>query len=100
MAQPTPQQLTEIDSRLGALLQAITSHPNWAGQSNPTLYNLWDFVSRSKYLLSEYDNVKAGRAVEHPEQFKRGAGMLLPPLLSPLPSQNRNPELKLNLDLS
>merc|ERR1712093_949598 len=59
MAQPTPQQFTEIDSRLGALLQAITSHPNWAGQSNPTLYNLWDFVSRSKYLLSEYDNGEA-----------------------------------------
>ncbi|PVH87766.1 hypothetical protein DL98DRAFT_649374 [Cadophora sp. DSE1049] len=74
MAQPTSQQLAEIDSRLDTLIQAITSHPLWAGESNQALYHLWDFVSRSKYLLSEYDNIKAGRGVEHPEQFKRGAG--------------------------
>jgi hypothetical protein len=38
---------------------------------------IWDFASRSAYMLSEYDNVKNGRPVLHPEQFKAGAGGFL-----------------------
>lgn len=29
---------------------------------------------RSKYMLSEYENVKDGKAVQHPSQFSGGAG--------------------------
>lgn len=29
---------------------------------------------RSLYMLSEYDNIKAGRPLQHPEQFQGGAG--------------------------
>jgi hypothetical protein len=32
---------------------------------------------RSMYMLSEYDNVKAGRPVQHPNQFQQGAGRLI-----------------------
>ena len=30
---------------------------------------------RSLYMLSEYENVKAGRPVEHPNQFQQGPGI-------------------------
>jgi hypothetical protein len=52
------------------------AHPQWRDppNQNPTLYHVWDFVMRSLYMLSEYDNIKAGRPLEHPEQFQGGAG--------------------------
>jgi hypothetical protein len=42
------------------------------GQPNPLL--CLDFVMRSKYMLSEYDNIKAGRPLQHPTQFRSGVG--------------------------
>ncbi|KAK3301616.1 uncharacterized protein B0T15DRAFT_317537 [Chaetomium strumarium] len=37
---------------------------------HPTLHHIWDFAMRSKYILSELDNIEGGFAVEHPEQIK------------------------------
>ena len=32
---------------------------------------------RSLYMLSEYDNIKAERPMQHPEQFQGGAGTFI-----------------------
>ncbi|CZR68686.1 uncharacterized protein PAC_18585 [Phialocephala subalpina] len=76
MSQPTTQQREAVALRLEDLIDAITEHPQWRPQPNPnpTLYHVWDFVMRSKYMLSEYDNIKAGRPIQRPEQFRDGAG--------------------------
>ncbi|KAF8859166.1 hypothetical protein BDZ45DRAFT_742618 [Acephala macrosclerotiorum] len=54
---------------------AITGHPQWRPEPNPnpTLSHIWDFVMRSKYMPSEYDNIKAWRPTQRPEQFRDGA---------------------------
>jgi hypothetical protein len=58
------------------LNSAITAHPEWRAPPNPqpTLFYLWDFVSRSKYMLSEYETIKSGRAVEKPQNFTGSVG--------------------------
>jgi hypothetical protein len=55
---------------------AIVEHPLFKPPpfQHPTLYFTWDFVMRSKYMLSEYDNIRAGRPLQHPQQFQGGAG--------------------------
>lgn len=57
--------------RASKLIQpgAILQHPQLS-PTNPTIFNFWDFVKRSQYMLSEYDNIKAGRLVEHPNNSK------------------------------
>jgi hypothetical protein len=54
------------------------AHPEWKAppDTQPTLYYLWDFVMRSTYMLSEYENIKAGRPLEHPRQFTGTVGKL------------------------
>jgi hypothetical protein len=41
---------------------------------HPTLYNTWDFSMRTHYILSELDNILAGRPIQHPEQVPDYAG--------------------------
>ncbi|KAK3374881.1 hypothetical protein B0H63DRAFT_526177 [Podospora didyma] len=43
--------------------------PSGEFQANPTLKYTWAFVLRTKYTLSELDNIAAGRAVQYPEQI-------------------------------
>jgi len=73
---PIDQERHDVDVRLEDLLDAITQHPQWKNPPNqhPTLYHVWDFVMRSKYMLSEYENIKAGRPIQHPNQFPSGVG--------------------------
>ncbi|KUJ07879.1 uncharacterized protein LY89DRAFT_630932 [Mollisia scopiformis] len=74
--QPTSQQREEVALRLEDLIDALIEHPLWRSppNQNPTLFFTWDFVMRSKYMLSEYDSILAGRAVQFPSQFQGGAG--------------------------
>lgn len=72
---PTDEQRSAVAARLDGLLNDITAHPQWnPSDPNPTLYYVWDFVNRSKYMLSEYENIKAGQPIQHPNQFQGGAG--------------------------
>ena len=75
---PSAAAREPILASLDALLLAIQAHPNWppAGSStppNPSLFHVWDFVGRSRYILSELDNIREGRPLRHPEQVP-GAG--------------------------
>jgi len=92
---PTAQQRLDIDVCLGELIEyvqwadpdifeynlidgsAVTEHPLWKDppNPNPTLYHVWDLVMRSKYMLSEYENIRAGRPLQHPNQFRGGVGV-------------------------
>ncbi|PMD13798.1 hypothetical protein NA56DRAFT_651452 [Hyaloscypha hepaticicola] len=73
---PTEQQRAAVNASLDELLNAITAHPEWRAPPNPqpTLFYLWDFVNRSKYMLSEYETIKDGRAVEKPQNFTGSVG--------------------------
>lgn len=59
--------------------RAVMSHPQWKPPPtpNPTLWHVWDFAMRSLYMLNEYDNIKAGRPVQHPNQFQEGVGRFI-----------------------
>ncbi|KAK0711541.1 hypothetical protein B0H67DRAFT_555504 [Lasiosphaeris hirsuta] len=60
----------EIEARLEDLAGAITSHPKMqAPNRHPTMFHMWDFVMRTKYIVSELDNVEAGRPIRFPEQI-------------------------------
>jgi hypothetical protein len=80
---PTEHQSVAVDASLEELLNwgqfipletpltsnsAITAHSQWKAPPNsqPILFYLWDFVNRSKYMLSEYETIRSGRSVENP----------------------------------
>jgi hypothetical protein len=56
-------------------VRAIEAHDQFAPpDTHPTLYWVWDFVKRSKYMLSEYENIKNGRPLQYPDQFRPAPG--------------------------
>jgi hypothetical protein len=88
----------DIAFRLSALLHAIEAHPannnnsittvptdstdsspptsqqqqqqqqQQPPQPHPGLFQLWDFVKRSHYIMTELDNILEGKPVLHPDQ--------------------------------
>lgn len=69
---PSPEIRQEIFDRLNDLVTALESHPQWTPPSPPQgLYHVWDFVCRSRYIISELDNITAGRPTQHPEQIPK-----------------------------
>lgn len=82
---PLPQR-EELTAHLAALVDAIVAEPKMQPPNrHPTLYHLWDFTMRAKYILSELDNVAEGKAVQYPGQIpdlpKESIGVFSP--LSP-----------------
>ncbi|KFX90349.1 hypothetical protein O988_04198 [Pseudogymnoascus sp. VKM F-3808] len=74
-AAPTPEKRAAMEQKLGELIQAIENHELWTPPTpNQTLYHVWDFLNRSKYMLSEFDNIEAGRPLTHPNQFRPAPG--------------------------
>lgn len=56
--------------------RAIEAHELWTPpKPSPTLYWVWDFVKRSKYMLSEFENIQHGRPLQYPDQFRPAPGM-------------------------
>ena len=71
---PSPAARDSIIESLDGLIQALQAHPAWppAGSTtppNPSLFHIWDFVNRSRYIVSELENIQAGRPLRHPEQI-------------------------------
>ncbi|KAM5372876.1 hypothetical protein ACJZ2D_007333 [Fusarium nematophilum] len=74
---PAPEVREDITARLADLVSALESHPSWTPPSPPRgLYHVWDFVCRSRYIMSELDNISAGRPTKYPEQIPRNDGVL------------------------
>ncbi|KAM5345358.1 hypothetical protein ACJ41O_011220 [Fusarium nematophilum] len=72
---PAPEVREDITARLADLVSALESHPSWTPPSPPRgLYHVWDFVCRSRYIMSELDNISAGRPTKYPEQIPRNDG--------------------------
>ncbi|KAH8169725.1 hypothetical protein LIA77_10269 [Sarocladium implicatum] len=85
---PLPSQAVQtaaVDS-LTKLTTALQTHPQWkpvtgsepASPSHRTLFFLWDFASRTKYMLQELENIKEGKDVAHPEQLPKQEGVTDP----------------------
>ncbi|KAF4453102.1 hypothetical protein F53441_4162 [Fusarium austroafricanum] len=69
---PTPEQREAITARLADLISAIESHPQWTPSNvDRGLFHVWDFVKRSHYIMTELDNIAAGRDVQHPKQIPK-----------------------------
>ncbi|KAF4341411.1 hypothetical protein FBEOM_4659 [Fusarium beomiforme] len=69
---PTPEQRENITARLADLISAIEAHPQWTPPNvDRGLFHVWDFVKRSHYIMTELDNIAAGRKVQHPEQIPK-----------------------------
>jgi hypothetical protein len=67
---PSPAIREEIGSRLADFIAAIILHPKFQMPfRHPTLVQIWDFAMRTKYILSELDNVEAGLPVQFPDQI-------------------------------
>ncbi|KAK3333353.1 hypothetical protein B0T19DRAFT_458565 [Cercophora scortea] len=67
---PSYEIRAQIGARLRALADAIHSHRDLkAPRRYPTLYYLWDFVMRTRYILSEVENVELGLAVRYPNEI-------------------------------
>ncbi|CAM1503006.1 Fc.00g077820.m01.CDS01 [Cosmosporella sp. VM-42] len=67
---PSPEVREDITTKLTALIQALESHPAWVPpMPHKGLYHVWDFVNRSKYIMTELDNIQEGRPMKHPEQI-------------------------------
>ncbi|TVY81876.1 hypothetical protein LSUE1_G004788 [Lachnellula suecica] len=72
---PTPQERANVAAGLQRVIDALTSNPQWnEANQNPTLFYVWDFTQNSLKRLADYENIQAGRPVQHPEQFRGGAG--------------------------
>ena len=81
---PLPSQAVQsaASDSLTKLITALQSHPQWkpvtgseqASPAHRTLFFLWDFASRTKYMLQELDNLKDGKDVAHPDQLPKQEG--------------------------
>ncbi|KAF5692629.1 hypothetical protein FDENT_2746 [Fusarium denticulatum] len=72
---PTAEQRENITARLADLIIAIESHSQWTPPNvDRGLFHVWDFVKRSHYIMTELDNIAAGRKVQHPEQIPKNEG--------------------------
>jgi hypothetical protein len=75
MALPTSARREEITSRFADLITALESHPQWTPPNvDRGLFHVWDFVKRSHYVMTELENIEAGRPVQHPEQIPKNNG--------------------------
>ncbi|EEU43209.1 uncharacterized protein NECHADRAFT_102771 [Fusarium vanettenii 77-13-4] len=69
---PAPEVREEITACLSDLVSALEAHPSWTPPSPPRgLFHVWDFVCRSRYIMTELDNIYAGRPTKHPEQIPK-----------------------------
>ncbi|TDZ18476.1 hypothetical protein Cob_v008708 [Colletotrichum orbiculare MAFF 240422] len=67
---PSPEVRADIIDRLSDLIKAIEAHPAWIPPNpNRGLFHIWDFVNRSRYILTEVYNIRDGQPVKHPEQI-------------------------------
>ncbi|KAM0562476.1 hypothetical protein ACHAPJ_002166 [Fusarium lateritium] len=72
---PAPERREEITAAFASLISAIESHPQWTPPNIPPgLFHVWDFVKRSHYIMTELDNIAAGRPVQHPAQIPKNDG--------------------------
>ncbi|KAK1595261.1 uncharacterized protein LY79DRAFT_668061 [Colletotrichum navitas] len=69
---PPPELRAAITEKLSELIAALEAHPAWI-PPNPHrgLFHVWDFVSRSRYIMTELDHIRDGEPVQHPEQIPR-----------------------------
>ncbi|KAK2032841.1 hypothetical protein LX32DRAFT_649750 [Colletotrichum zoysiae] len=67
---PSPEVRAAITEKLSELIAALEAHPAWI-PPNPHrgLFHVWDFVSRSRYIMTELDHIRDGQPVQHPEQI-------------------------------
>ncbi|KAM7199061.1 hypothetical protein V8F20_005879 [Naviculisporaceae sp. PSN 640] len=67
---PSPEIRAGINTAIENFIQAVLAHPEMQQPGrHPTLWHVWDFTMRTKYILSELDNIEAGRAVQYPQQI-------------------------------
>ncbi|KAI1063159.1 hypothetical protein NW752_004543 [Fusarium irregulare] len=72
---PSPEYRETITARFADLISAIESHSSWTPPNvDRSLFHVWDFVKRSHYIMTELDNIAAGRPVQHPEQIPKNNG--------------------------
>lgn len=65
----------DIASRLKLLMGTIEEHELWTPPSpHPGLFQLWDFVNKSHYIVTELENICEGREVQHPDQLPPNDG--------------------------
>lgn len=78
MSLPSQQVRDDITVKLGDLVSAIETHPSWTPPTPPKgIYHVWDFVNRSRYIMTELDNILEGKPVKHPEQIPKNSCELL-----------------------
>jgi hypothetical protein len=73
---PNPEIRANITAKLTDLITAIEAHPAWIPpQPHKGLFHVWDFVNRSRYIMTELDNIRDGRPLTYPDQIpKQAAG--------------------------
>jgi hypothetical protein len=72
---PSSEYRETITARFSDLISAIESHSSWTPPNvDRSLFHVWDFVKRSHYIMTELDNIAAGRPVQHPEQIPKNNG--------------------------
>lgn len=79
---PSPQDQEDITSKLAALATTLEAHEAWTPpRPHPSLLQIWDFVKRSHYIMTEIDNIRHGRPLQYPDQIPTNEeGELFPTL--------------------
>ncbi|KXH59908.1 hypothetical protein CSAL01_02493 [Colletotrichum salicis] len=67
---PSPEHRAKIIEKFSELIDAIEAHPAWS-PPNPHkgLFHVWDYVNRSRYIMTELDHIRDGEPVQYPEQI-------------------------------
>ncbi|KAK1721774.1 hypothetical protein BDP67DRAFT_539878 [Colletotrichum lupini] len=62
--------MSRYHERKRELIDAIEAHPAWS-PPNPHkgLFHVWDYVNRSRYIMTELDHIRDGEPVRYPEQI-------------------------------
>lgn len=65
----------DITAKIEALAKAIESHKDWTPpRPHPSLFQVWDFVKRSHYIMTELENIRTGKEIKYPDQIPPNSG--------------------------
>lgn len=67
---PDAQAQEAIIAKFDTLVRSIENHEAWTPpKPHPTLFHIWNFVKGSQYIMTELENIRHGRPVQHPNQI-------------------------------
>ncbi len=72
---PSVEIRNTVIEKVEALITAIEAHAQWTPpKPHQSLYHVWDFVQRTRYMATELDKIQAGQPLLYPQAMPAASG--------------------------